>query len=213
MTTDGPKDRSSELADLLSGVALGTLSVEETAKLERLSEGDKGLSDQMRNRRELHGLLAHAAPARSAPSVLRARLLASVRESSPFSAFVAELQQLFDLGRGVVQELLASAVSAASWEAGPVRGIELFHLDGGPRVAAADAGFVRMAPGTVFPLHRHLGPEVVLVLAGSYLDSSGVRYGVGDLVSLPEGSEHSFTADPVEGVVFAVVVSGVDILG
>jgi anti-sigma factor ChrR (cupin superfamily) len=58
------------------------------------------------------------------------------------------------------------------------------HLTAGPR-SPADAGFVRVAAGTVFPLHRHVGDETVLVLQGSYSDSDGAVVRAGEQARMP----------------------------
>ncbi len=78
-----------------------------------------------------------------------------------------------------MRDLLSSLSDAARWEPGPLPGSSLFHLDGGPRIATADAGFVRLPAGLEFPVHRHLGSERVLLLEGSYRDSDGKHWGPG----------------------------------
>jgi anti-sigma factor ChrR (cupin superfamily) len=75
-----------------------------------------------------------------------------------------------------------------------VQGVSLLHVSGGPRVAGADNGLVRLAPCTTFPLHRHLGLERVLVLSGGYRDDqSGRPYRAGDWHEMTVGSSHSYT--------------------
>ena len=86
-------------------------------------------------------------------------------------------------------------------------------LPGGPACAAADVGFVRVAAGTTFPLHRHLGDEHVLVLQGTYVDSDGSHYRPGDLAFKPEGSSHEFTAGPDQDLIYVTVFHGVEVPG
>jgi len=95
----------------------------------------------------------------------------------------------------------------------PGPNVSLVHLLGGPATAGADVGFVRVDAGTTFPPHRHLGEEHVLVLQGSYQDSDGSSARAGDLVHMPAGSAHTFTAGPDTDLIYAVVVHGVEIEG
>ena len=91
--------------------------------------------------------------------------------------------------------------------------VQLMHLPGGPAVAAFDVGFVRVAAGTPFPPHRHVGDEHVLVLQGSYRDSTGPTVRPGDQVHMPTGTEHHFIAAPERDLIYAVVVGGIEIGG
>lgn len=52
----------------------------------------------------------------------------------------------------------------------------------------------RVAPGRLFPRHRHLGVESVVVLEGGYVDPDG-HFGVGSFFEYPAGSEHGPRAD------------------
>ena len=78
----------------------------------------------------------------------------------------------------------------------------------------AITGFIRLDSGLVFPPHKHLGEERVLVLQGYYVDQvTGVEYGPGDVVELPANSEHSFEvlAESTGLLYLAVVQEGVQI--
>ena len=74
-----------------------------------------------------------------------------------------------------------------------------------PRIAAADAGFVRVAPGATFPHHLHVGGEVVLVLEGGFVDEDGTVVRRGGEQEFAAGTSHFFVALP-EGCVFAAVI-------
>lgn len=142
-------------------------------------------------------------------AALRARLLASVaRPEQRLSPFADRLARLIDVAHDRARELLASLTRPEVWER-LLPGVELVHLQGGPAVAGADVGFVRVAAGATFPVHHHLGDEHVLVLQGAYLDSDGSSARAGDSVHLPAGSSHSFVAAPGADLVYAVVVGGV----
>jgi putative transcriptional regulator len=90
----------------------------------------------------------------------------------------------------------------------PVASVRLLHLAGGPRVASADCGLVRIEPGARFPRHRHLGDEWSLVLAGEAEEGTGARWAPGDLVHRPADSAHAFRVVSAEPLVFAVVLQG-----
>ena len=75
------------------------------------------------------------------------------------------------------------------WVASPKLGVERVMLDrlGGERARATS--LVRYAQGSVFPLHGHPGGEEILVLSGTFSDSSA-RYGPGWYLRNPPGSAH-----------------------
>lgn len=169
------------------------------------------------NGARLRDAFAELVPRPSAPpQLLRERLLATVaRPRLRYAPLYGSLSQLFDLSETELANLFEHAASEDAWITAPIPGTELLHLIGGPRVAHADNGLVRIVAGTRFPLHRHLGPERVLVLDGAYRDEhSGQVYRAGDLHEMPEGSQHAYTALGERDLLLAVsVVRGVDVEG
>jgi quercetin dioxygenase-like cupin family protein len=154
--------------------------------------------------------------ATAAPQLLRERLLASVaRPRLRYAPLFGALSELFDLDDSALAELFERAESSRQWSVSQVPATELLHLVGGPRVAGADNGLVRIRAGARFPTHRHLGLERVLVLAGGYRDEpSGRLYSAGDWHEMAPGSSHAYTALPERPLLLAVsVVSGVDVDG
>jgi len=103
------------------------------------------------------------------------------------------------------------------------------HLDPAPKELETGASskragasvLIRMAPGSSYGAHRHLGSEDVLVLRGGYRDEVG-EYQCGEFVHYPPGSEHRPVAlghsDQPEGprnpacVLFAVASDGIELL-
>jgi quercetin dioxygenase-like cupin family protein len=153
--------------------------------------------------------------AKAPPQRLRERLLASVAQPRlRYAPLYGQLTELFDLPDAELSNLFAMA-STQAWVTAPITGVELFHLQGGPRAFAADNGLVRIRAGARFPQHRHLGAERVLVLEGGYTDEqSGHVYHAGDLHEMVEGSSHAYTALGERDLVLAVsVVRGVDVEG
>jgi hypothetical protein len=164
--------------------------------------------EEIRQAADALGLLAIAVRPDAPSSEARQRLLAAASAGAErWAPFVDRLARWFDLGAERIREIVAGIDSAASWEAGPMPGIELVHFAGGPRVAAADNGLVRMAPGLPFPRHRHLGTERILVLAGSYTDDSGRVYGPGDEHVSGSDVEHAYTVGEA-GVIYALSLEG-----
>lgn len=160
--------------------------------------------------------LFEALPQQPAPVSLRARLLRSIEApETRYAPFIDRLAKLVDVGTEAARSMLAKLCDPAAWEYAPKlgEGIALIHLDGGPRVAAADVGFVQVPAGQLFPDHRHHGRECVLILQGSLDDSSGEVLQAGDYVELEPGSQHHFRAREGDPLIYAVTVFGVTFPG
>jgi quercetin dioxygenase-like cupin family protein len=141
---------------------------------------------------------------------LRRRVLAAVDPRTRFEGFVARFARLFDLGEERAREILTDArtVEASGWVDAPVAGVRFYHFRGGERVVAADCGLVQLAPGTVFPRHRHLGEEWTLALSGIGEEDTGELWLPGDLTVREAGSVHGYRAAGDEPYLFAVVLHG-----
>jgi len=137
-----------------------------------------------------------------APAALD-RLLAAV--ANPWSRALDRFAALVDLPRAAAQRLLDRAQAGLGWVPGPLPGVALVHLDGGPGTAGADVGIVRLPPDGEFPPHSHLGPESIVLLEGDYIDSDGYVLHAGEGETRGPGAPHAFRAGP-RGVVFAVVL-------
>ena len=173
--------------------------------------GDDGTSDEAlaleidRALVAMAGALPREVPGPSSHS----RLLAAVDKGPMRHApFFERLAQLFDLSRDSIVRLLHEAASETAWEAGPHPSVRVHHLQGGPAVAGADTGLVRMPADFVWPSHRHGGVERVLILEGQYVESGGRLYRPGDLHEMRPGSVHSFTVTPGTPLLLAVSLSG-----
>jgi putative transcriptional regulator len=150
-----------------------------------------------------------AEPATPSPA-LRGAVLGTIGAATRGSGFTERLARLFDLGSERAGELIHEAGGPATgWESFPVAGVRLFHLAGGPRVAGADCGLVRLEPGVRFPVHRHVGDEWSLILAGeAEEEGTGGRWIPGDLVHRASGTAHAYRVVSREPLVFAVVLHG-----
>lgn len=138
------------------------------------------------------------------PPALRERLL---RSASPYASFTDRVAELFHVSVEVARRYLADVGRQVGWQAFEP-GCDLMHVAGGPAMAGADVGFVRVADGVAFPRHVHHGEERNLVLAGALIDADGERYEAGDDFLCEAGSDHAFRAEGE--LIFAVVVFGVE---
>jgi anti-sigma factor ChrR (cupin superfamily) len=130
-----------------------------------------------------------------------------------FERFSQRMASLFDVSVARARELLGLIERPASWDA-VMPGVGLVHFDGGPAAAAADCGFVRLAPNTPFPLHTHAGEEVSLILAGTLKDRrTGRTYGPGDELVESQDSEHDVTALDDEVIYAARATNGILVAG
>ncbi len=189
--------------------ALDTLDPAERVEFERELERNAGLRAQLYEVRLVFDtLVEHTEPVPIRPDV-RERLLKSVSEKSRFEGFLLRLSELFDLSVEKVRAILKATheEKRVLWEQTRSPGVDLLHFAGGPSVAAADCGLVRIAPGTQFPYHTHDGDETALVLAGCLKDSQGQVLHAGDVSFMQAGSGHSFIAAGSEELVLAVVVN------
>lgn len=175
-----------DVRELLPLYALGVLEADEAALVERAIATDPALAAELASYQDT----AHALVTPVVPSAeVKARLMASVGAGA-FERFSGRMSSLFDVTVDRARELLALIERAASWDT-PMPGVELVHFDGGPACATADCGFVRLAPGTAFPLHTHAGEEVSLILAGALQDRrTGRVLHAGDEVVQTATTEH-----------------------
>jgi quercetin dioxygenase-like cupin family protein len=169
-----------------------------------------------RDPRLADALAALSPPPKAPPQLLRERLLSTVmRPRLRFAPLFGALAELFDLGDADLAAIFERAADGHAWVRSPIADTDLLHLQGGPRVAGADNGLVRLRAGARFPMHRHLGVERVLVLEGGYRDEqSGRVYRPGDFHEMPAGSSHAYQALPERDLLLAVsVIAGVDVEG
>lgn len=156
--------------------------------------------------------LARLLPEAPASPAGRERLLRAVADPARrYLPFLERLARFFDLAPARAREILEAVAQPAAWTLGPLPGIELMHLQGGPSLAGVDVGLVRMAPGLKFPLHSHSARERVFVLQGGYRDDSGKLWGPGEIHEMGAGTAHSYEVSG-EGLLFALVLYG-DIIG
>ncbi len=201
-----------DLGALLPLYVLGVLAPDEAARVEAALAADPALAAEVAAFHDgLPALVTQVAP----PPDILARLQASIG-AGPLERFATRIASLFDLTLDRARELLGLTERPASWERPfPGGGLELVHFGGGPAWAAADCGFVRLAPGTPFPLHTHAGEEVSLILAGALLDRlTGQHHGPGDEIVRERGTAHDVISVGPEVCVYAArALDGIEIAG
>jgi putative transcriptional regulator len=193
---------TANVRELLPLYALGILESDEATLVERAVALDVALAAELASYQQTAGAIGAAIqPVAPSPEV-KQRLFASIG-GGRFEAFSARMAKLFDVTADRARELLGLIERPASWIP-QIHGISLVHFDGGPAAAAADCGFVRLAPGAVFPPHTHLGEEAVTILSGRIHDVTNDRVvGPGDDYVQPEGTNHYLVCVGTEECIFA----------
>lgn len=171
----------------------------------------------LRDLTELPESPAQLAAALSEPlelsAALRSQLMAALPETSRFERFIGTVSQLLDIEPGRAQRLLDQLDDRSLfYELMP--GIELYWVEGGPRVANAVRGFVRVAAGLEFPEHEHHGEEHVLVLQGAFRDPTQDRtFRPGEVSVMPEGTTHLhiIPEDGPDLLILSVIQQGVTV--
>jgi quercetin dioxygenase-like cupin family protein len=175
-----PQHRQStdELVDAAALYALGLLSESERSSMDQhLSEGCVVCESEIGRCGDLLAKWAEETPV-AAPPALRRKLLQSLREKQ---------KSLSETGSPIVFDdagLLVLRTTQMEWQS-PSPGFSVkVLLDDSERDVTTS--LVRMAPGTLYPAHRHKGIEEVYVLQGD-LRVEGVELVQGDYcLSQPE---------------------------
>ena len=140
------------------------------------------------------------------PASLRDRLFGGLRTEGRWHRFADDVGKLLDVTVDRAKQLLDGIDDPKSWNPGLLPGMELYHLEGDDAVPNAITGFIRFPGGTPVPDHRHLGDEIMLILAGRYIDSAGNEWGPGDIARMPKDSEHNFQILPGPDLLYLVIV-------
>jgi hypothetical protein len=143
----------------------------------------------------------------------KARLFSAIDAGAKYAPFCADLAEHFDLSRERVLELLSCIDEPGAWTQGihPIQGF--LHFRPGPRFASLHGGFTRMESGAGFPLHRHRDREVTCVLEGALRDGDGNRYGPGEAIDMPPGSQHTLRVDGDGPALLALLHGGIEMIG
>lgn len=193
--------------DVLTDFVLGALSPAELARVEALVAASPALQADVRALAELLTADLGAAPVAPAPAG-RDRLLAALAPRPRLAALVDRVAAFVGLAREAAAALMASIDAPDRFAPSPWPGIGLFHIEPGPRYAGAEVGFIRMAPGTCFPRHGHVGTEVNLILQGALRLDDGTVLGPGDTYGGDASVVHDFEALPGADLILVAVLQG-----
>lgn len=197
------------IRDLLPAYALGCLDDEDAALVVSAVSADPLLAAELDELLAASGDVALLATAVAPAPGVRDRLLDSV-SGERFARFARRFAELFDVAVDRARELLGMIDQPAAWEHGPSPHSWLAHFSGGPRLATADCGLIRLERGERFAWHRHHGDERCLILQGEAEDSISGTMRAGDEDHLTGGTEHDFVAVGDQDLIVAVWVNGVD---
>ncbi len=140
------------------------------------------------------------------PASLRQRIMQSIAQGGRLHRFADALSDALDVSVERAKALLDRVDDLTEFVPSLPPQATIFHVEGGPRVAAAITGFIRMAPGSVFPPHTHEGDELVLVVQGRLREDDGTEAGPGEIRRRPPGSTHSFEVLPGPDLVYLAVL-------
>jgi len=190
------KETEEEVRERAALFAIGALSPEEAAVVERhLAAGEAPYQREVAAFRAVADDLAYAAPPRAPRPAARDRVLARLAADSP--AVITQEGFRFVLG------------ARLDWQPGVVPGVEVKLLredaSGGRRTR-----LIRMAPGTIYPKHRHPEVEEVYLLEGD-LVVNGVLMRAGDYCSAEANSVHDGARSP-SGCTFVVTAGANEFL-
>jgi putative transcriptional regulator len=191
-----------DVRELLPLYALGVLDADEVSAVEREVARDTALAAELAAYRQTSDAVRLSIEVVPPPEV-KVRLMASVG-AGRFDAFAARMARMFDVTVDRARELLGLIERPASWIPQVVPGISFVEFEGGPTVAGADCGFVRLAPGAVFPPHTHLGEEMTTILTGRVHDVANDRMiGPGEDYVRDEGTTHYLVCVGNEDCIYA----------
>jgi anti-sigma factor ChrR (cupin superfamily) len=188
---------------------LGLLEEEARQEVESACRTSPEVAAELRELEEVLGRFASTSTPLEPSPRLRRHVLAALDPTSRFEGFVERLRVFFDLPEERIRSLLAAidAAPEAPWSASGIPHTLILRLPGGPRVAAAsDCGIVHMAPGAIFPPHRHRGDEWAFILQGSAAEPTGRSMAAGDIVHMAAGTTHTFRITSEVPCIFAVVL-------
>jgi len=201
-----------DLLDRLPEYVLGTLPEGEQAELHAQIAASPELQREVAEMTEALAGTTEGLPSLERSPGARARLVEALAGPHRFLPFFLQLARRLDLTVGAVCRLLARIDDPAAWEASPLPWVKLIHFQGGPRLAGADAGFVRVGAGMPFPRHSHQGPEMSFILEGRMIEPERT-YLPGDAVEVTPDVVHAYVVGPESDMVVMVWHHGITLLG
>lgn len=141
------------------------------------------------------------------------RLFKAFRGRVPYAHLTSIVAAALDIEPEAALAQLEVIESPSVWEAAPFEGVQLYHVQGGPDVADAITGYVRLPPNTEFPHHEHAGDEYIVLLDGVIEGSDGAILHPGWVHSMAAGTAHSVRSGAEGALYLAVVHRGIVVNG
>lgn len=183
-------DRKDDVTERAALYALGALTPEEARAFEADVASVPACRQALADARAVIDDLAYAAPPHEPPAGLRDRVLSRIAAEGP---------AVFD--SGLLHFVRSQRID---WQAAPLPGVQMKRLfldeERGRRTT-----LVRLAPGAIYPAHRHRDVEEIYLLEGE-LTISGIAMKPGDYCRAEPDSVHEDTLSE-QGCVFIVTAS------
>lgn len=136
--------------------SLGLLDQEPEERTDPVEE-DAGTRAAFQEAEEITAALALTAPQVAPPPSLKARLMLSIRKPAGLTEVAPGLRVAFQRD--------------AIWKKTPFPGVTYRLLFADPSTGISTC-LLRMAPGSVYPAHKHVAPEQALILEGDCFQGS-----------------------------------------
>jgi putative transcriptional regulator len=165
---------------------------------------------EIRAAKEVIAALGASPTTVTASGVLRNRLVASMARRGRYGRYADRLARLFDVSIEAGEALCASIEDEAAFQPFFTQGVDLIHVPAGPRFAGCLAAIARIQAGVLFPHHKHIGDETMVVLAGGFREEgpSGKEVWSGEELICRGGSSHAFVALEGQACIAASLIEG-----
>jgi quercetin dioxygenase-like cupin family protein len=189
--------------------ALDALPADEKEAFEQyLKQATKQAAAELESFLEIAGKLGFSPAPAEPPASLRSQLMERIGSAAGATEGVSDAGNISSVGANPVllnqAGLLISRSGAIPWAAGSVPGVQVkpLFVDG---VRNYSTALVRMAPGTIYPSHRHQDVEELFLLEGDLL-VEGLRMAPGDYCRAEPDSLHGQVRTDA-GALFLVLAS------
>jgi sugar-specific transcriptional regulator TrmB len=203
---------ASNVEEELIAYSLDQLEEQEKDKFERHRDADPDLKDTINQKLDEMQFaletIAMAEQPMQPRDQLKEALFASLQSDTPFAGYVKRFMDLFDLNKSAVEDLFSKIINETDslFVASGIPKTSLHYFSGGSKVINDTCGIVKIKAGSLFPAHRHRGKEWILVLQGTAIDNSGIKYLPGDTIYSDSSVSHSLLVGDEEDLIYGVVL-------
>jgi len=193
--------------ELLLALLFGEPSVneQELDEAHALLQQDPEQMQEYLELKEIRDLLALSAPECAPPDSLRQAILLPFDGVQRYAMYAERIAELFSCSVEKVMSLFGLLDTEEEWSKGPAKETHLLHakLDSEPK--GTWMGFIRLQPGCIFPTHRHLGREHLLILTGGYTNDAGDEFWPGDEDANESGTVHGLVVHKEVACIAALI--------